>query len=124
MRVLSSQTLVLRTEQLRLVMRDGSRKWQAHYKIDGVKKWFRVSTNTTDLDKAKKIAERIWMKATFDHEEGRPVISKKFKPIAEIVQHRLEEEAKAGTAKPSAKDYISAIKLYLIPFYGLSLIHI
>jgi integrase len=118
MRVLSSQTLVLRTEQLRLVMRDGSRKWQAHYKIDGVKKWFRVSTNTTDLDKAKKIAERIWMKATFDHEEGRPVISKKFKPIAEIVRHRLEDEAKAGTAKPSAKDYISAIKLYLIPFYG------
>ena len=118
MRVISSQTLVLRTEQLRLVMRDGSRKWQAHYKIDGVKKWFRVSTNTTDLDKAKKIAERIWMKATFDHEEGRPVISKKFKPIAEIVQHRLEDEAKAGTAKPSTKDYISAIKLYLIPFYG------
>ena len=118
MRVITSQTVVLRSEQLRLVMRDGSKKWQAHYKIDGVKKWFRVSTNSTELDKAKKIAERLWMKATFDHEEGRPIISKKFKPIAEIVQHRLEDEAKAGTAKPSAKDYISAIKLYLIPFYG------
>ena len=118
MRVPSSETIVIRAEQLRLVKRDGTKKWQAHYKIDGVKKWFRVSTNSTELDKAKKIAERLWMKATFDHEEGRPVISKKFKPIAEIVLHRLEAEVKAGTAKPSAKDYISAIRLYLIPFYG------
>jgi integrase len=118
MRVLTLQTVVLRSEQLRLVMRDGSKKWQAHYKIDGVKKWFRVSTNSTELDKAKKIAERLWMKATFDHEEGRPIVSKKFKPIAEIVLERLKEELKAGTAKPSFKDYTAAINLYLIPFYG------
>ena len=118
MRVPSSETIVIRTEQLRLVKRDGTKNWQVHYKIEGVKKWFRSSANTSEIDKAKKIAERMWMKATFDHEEGRPVISKKFKPIAEIVLERLEDEVKAGTAKPSAKDYISAIKLYLIPFYG------
>jgi hypothetical protein len=58
------------------------------------------------------------MKATFDLEEGRPVISRKFKPVAEVVLHRLEAEIAAGTAKPSARDYVSAIKLYLIPFYG------
>jgi integrase len=58
------------------------------------------------------------MKATFEHEEGRPVISKKFKPVAEVVLRRLEEEIKAGTAKPIAKDYVSAINLYLIPYYG------
>jgi integrase len=58
------------------------------------------------------------MKATFEHEEGRPVISKKFKPVAEVVLRRLEEEINAGTAKPIAKDYVSAINLYLIPFYG------
>ena len=119
MRVPSSETIVIRTEQLRLVKRDGTKNWQVHYKIEGVKKWFRSSANTTEIDKAKKIAERMWMKATFDHEEGRPVISKKFKPIAEIVLEKLQEEVKAGTAKPSAKDYISAIKLYLIPFYGI-----
>jgi integrase len=119
MRVPSSETIVIRTEQLRLVKRDGTKNWQVHYKIEGVKKWFRSSANTSEIDKAKKIAERMWMKATFDHEEGRPVISKKFKPIAEIVLEKLQEEVKAGTAKPSAKDYISAIKLYLIPFYGI-----
>ena len=48
------------------------------------------------------------------------MISKKFKPVAEVVLHRLEAEIAAGTAKPSARDYVSAIKLYLIPFfYGL-----
>jgi hypothetical protein len=60
----------------------------------------------------------MWMKATFDHEAGRPVISKKFKTVAEMVLHRLDAEIKAGTARPSTKDYVSAIRLYLIPFYG------
>jgi hypothetical protein len=42
-----------------------------HYKLDGVKTWFRKSVQTTDIDKAVELAERLWMKATFDHEEGR-----------------------------------------------------
>jgi integrase len=118
MRVPSSETVVVRPEQIRLVRRENSKKWQVHYKIDGVKTWFRKSVQTTDADKAAQIAERLWMKATFDHEAGRPVISKKFKPVAEVVLRRLEEEIKAGTAKPIAKDYVSAINLYLIPYYG------
>lgn len=118
MRVPSNETVVVRPEQIRLVRRENSKKWQVHYKIDGVKTWFRKSVQTTDMDKAVQIAERLWMKATFDHEEGRPVISKKFKPVAEVVLRRLEEEIKAGTAKPIAKDYVSAINLYLIPYYG------
>jgi hypothetical protein len=35
-----------------------------------------------------------------------------------MVLHRLDAEIKAGTARPSTKDYASAIRLYLIPFYG------
>jgi len=31
---------------------------------------------------------------------------------------RLEAHVKAETARPSYRDYISALKLYLIPFYG------
>lgn len=118
MRVPSSQTIVVRPEQIRLTRRENSKKWQVHYKIDGLKTWFRKSVQTTDVDKAVQLAERLWMKATFEHEEGRPVISKKFKPVAEVVLRRLEEEIKAGTAKPIAKDYVSAINLYLIPYYG------
>lgn len=118
MRVPSSQTIVVRPEQIRLTRRENSKKWQVHYKIDGIKTWFRKSVQTADVDKAVQLAERLWMKATFEHEEGRPVISKKFKPVAEVVLRRLEEEIKAGTAKPIAKDYVSAINLYLIPYYG------
>ena len=54
------------------------------------------------------------MKATLDHEEGRPVISRRFKPVAEVVLARMEAEIAAGTAKPSTRDYVSAIRLYLI----------
>ena len=98
--------------------RDDSKKWQVHYKIDGIKAWFRRSLDTTDVKEAARLAERLWMKATFDHEEGRPIISKKFKPVAQIVLSRLEAHVKAETARPSYRDYISALKLYLIPFYG------
>ncbi len=118
MRVISPVTIVVRPEQIRLVRRENSKKWQVHYKLEGIKTWFRRSVQTNDVDKAVQMAERMWMKATFDHEAGRPVISKKFKPVAEIVLSRLEAEIKAETAKPIFKDYVSAIKLYLIPFYG------
>ena len=119
MRVPASQTVVVKPELIRLVRRDDSKKWQAHYKLENLKTWFRRSTDTANVKEASKIAERMWMKATFDLEEGRPVTSRKFKPVAEIVLHRLEAEIAAGTAKPSFRDYVSAIKLYLIPFYGL-----
>ena len=119
MRVPASETVIVKPELIRLVRRDDSKKWQAHYKLENLKTWFRRSTDTANVKEASKIAERMWMKATFDFEEGRPVTSKKFKPVAEIVLHRLEAEIAAGTAKPSARDYVSAIKLYLIPFYGL-----
>jgi len=118
MRVIASETVVVKPELIRLVRRDDSKKWQAHYKLDNLKTWFRRSTDTSDVKEAARIAERMWMKATFDLEEGRPVISKKFKPVAEIVLRRMEAEISAGTAKPSFRDYVSAIKLYLIPFYG------
>ena len=119
MRILSSETVIVKPELIRLVRRADSKKWQVHYKLENVKTWFRRSTDTTDIKEATKIAERIWMKATFDHEEGRPITSKKFKNVAEIVLRRLLDEIAAGTAKPSAKDYVSAINLYLVPFYGL-----
>ena len=119
MRVIGTETVVVKPELIRLVRRDDSKKWQAHYKLENLKTWFRRSTDTANVKEASKIAERMWMKATFDLEEGRPVTSRKFKPVAEIVLHRLEAEIAAGTAKPSARDYVSAIKLYLIPFYGL-----
>ena len=92
MRVPSVQTVVVKPEQIRLVRRDDSKKWQAHYKLGGIKTWFRRSTDTANVKEATRIAERMWMKATFDHVEGRPVISRRFKPVAEVVLARMEAE--------------------------------
>ena len=106
MRIVGANTHVVKPERIRLVRRDDSKKWQIHYKLDGIKTWFRRASDTDDLDKAIAVAERMYMKAVFDVEEGRPVISRKFKPVAQVVLQRLEAEIKAGTAKPSARDYV------------------
>ena len=87
MRTPGNETIVVKPELIRLVRRDDSKKWQAHYKLENLKTWFRRSTDTANVKEAAKIAERMWMKATFDLEEGRPVISRKFKPVAEVVLH-------------------------------------
>jgi hypothetical protein len=53
-----------------------SKKRQAHQKLDGSQTWFRRSTDTADTMETIRIPERTWMKASFDHKEGRRVISK------------------------------------------------
>lgn len=118
MRTPSQDTVVLKEEELRLVRRPDSKRWQAHFKVGDSRIWIRRATGTTDLAKATALAERLHMKAIFDYEEGRPVQSRKFKAVATTVLDRLIKEIKAGTARPSEKDYVSALKLYLIPFYG------
>jgi hypothetical protein len=44
MRVISTETVVVKPELIRLVRRGDSKKWQAHYKLDALKIWFRRST--------------------------------------------------------------------------------
>ena len=68
MRVPSVQTVVVKPEQIRLVRRGDSKKWQAHYKLNGIKLWFRHSTDTAVLKEATRITERMW-RAEFSHEE-------------------------------------------------------
>jgi hypothetical protein len=77
MRTPSSETIVVKPELIRLVRRMDSKKWQVHYKLDGIKTWFRQSTDTADVKAAAAIAERMWMKATFDHEDQLRVTSKR-----------------------------------------------
>ena len=58
MRTPSSETIVVKPELIRLVRRMDSKKWQVHYKLDGIKTWFRQSTDTADVKAAAAIAER------------------------------------------------------------------
>jgi integrase len=115
---LSTNTLVLRERELRLVRRSGTGYWQVHYKIGQSKIWLRKTTGTVDVKEATQFAEDTFHEARILEKKGMPVTSKKFKAVAEALQKRLEAEIEAGTAKPAIRDSAAAIKNYLIPFFG------
>lgn len=119
MREKAEETVVVRTNEIRLVRRPDSDRWQAHYKVEAIGRWLRKATGTADLDKAKSIAEEKWMEARILARSGHPVISKKFKAVAETVLLALEAKIAAdGTKRGSNNDYLATIKGYLIPFFG------
>ena len=115
----SAETVVVRENEIRLVRRPDSDRWQAHFKVEAIGKWIRKATGTTDLDKAKALAEEQWFEAKVLAKAGHPVVSKKFKAVAEVVQRDLEIKVSADkTKRGSSNDYINSIKTYLIPFFG------
>ena len=119
MREKAEETVVVRPNEIRLVRRPDSDRWQAHYKVEAIGRWLRKATGTADLDKAKSIAEEKWMEARILARSGHPVISKKFKAVAETVLLALEAKIAAdGSKRGSNNDYLATIKGYLIPFFG------
>ena len=119
MREKSEETVVVRPNEIRLVRRPDSDRWQAHYKVEAIGRWLRKATGTADLDRARLIAEEQWMEARILARSGHPVVSKKFKAVAETVQKDLEAKIAAdGTKRGSNNDYVATIKNYLIPYFG------
>ena len=119
MREKSEETVVVRPNEIRLVRRPDSDRWQAHYKVEAIGRWLRKATGTSDLEKARAIAEEKWMEARILARSGHPVLSKRFRAVAEIVQRELEAKIAAdGTKRGSINDYLATIKNYLIPFFG------
>jgi hypothetical protein len=87
--------------------------------VDAIGKWIRKATGTADLAKARALAEEQWFEAKVLAKAGHPVVSKKFKAVAEVVLRDLEMKvAEDKTKRGSNNDYISAINGYLIPFFG------
>jgi integrase len=119
MRDAADTTVVVRENQIRLIRRPESDKWQAHFKVEVLGKWVRKATKQSDLERAKTVAEDMWMRARVLSQEGHPVISKKFKAVAEILLRDLEIKIAADkTKRGSNNDYVGALKTYLIPFFG------
>ena len=114
-----AETIVVRRNEIRLVRRADSSTWQAHFKVSKLSVWLRKSTKTEDVDEARAIAEELWMEAKYLAKNGQPVLSKKFKAVADTVMLDLQRKiAESGTKRGSNNDYLSAIKSYLIPFFG------
>ena len=116
---LSSETIVVLPNSVRLVRRADTKRWQAHYKVDALGLWLRRATGTEHEEKARKKALELWGKAQVLAEAGHAVVSKKFKAVAEVVLRDLYEKvALDKSRRGSNHDYISAINVHLIPFFG------
>jgi hypothetical protein len=115
---ISTTTVVLKEQELNLVLRPETKNWQIHYKIGASKTWHRKTSGTADLDEAKKIADDVYHEARVLDRRGLAIVSRKFKSVAEVVSKRFRDDVAAGTGKKSYADYYRAIDSYLIPFFG------
>lgn len=102
--------------QLIVYRRSSSGAWQCRYKVDGV--WQRASTKLTDLGKAKAVAHKLLIAAEIRKEQNLPVVTRRFRDVANLSIERMEQELKSGKGKVSFSDYIRVIREYLVPILG------
>ncbi len=102
--------------ELVVFKRDVTAAWYCRYKID--EKWFTATTKEEDLKKAKKAAHNIYLKAQLRKEENLPIVSKRFRDVANIVIRAMEDRIAAGHTVASYKQYKRIADDYLVPFFG------
>ena len=113
---LAADSVQVLSGKIVLTKRSNSPKWQARYKVGN--KWIRTSTGSTDVNEAEAIATRAYYESTIKYENDQPIVTRKFKSLAEVVKQSLQKELDAGTGKSVYADYIQAIDNWLIPFFG------
>jgi integrase len=96
--------------------RSRSGAWQCRFKVDGI--WQRASTKKTDLEDAKEAAHRLLIAAEVRKQQNLPVVTRRFRDVANLAIERMEQELKSGKGKVSFNDYIRVIREYLIPILG------
>ena len=99
-----------------LFKRPRSPLWQSRFRI--AQKWMRLSTKTDDLEKAKEVAREAYIDAYHKDKNGLPVVTRKFKSVAEVVRDRLKHDYENAIGPIVKKDYYQAIDNWLIPFFG------
>ena len=100
-----------------LYRRDRSARWQARLKLSD-NSWRRVSTGATDSVAAGKAAMKLYYDAEFKRQNKLPQNTRRFGAVADAVVAALNAELTAGTGKSAYRSYVSAINLYLKPFFG------
>ncbi len=112
----SQTTHVITANKLIVYRRERSTIWQCRYKVGGL--WQRMSTNERELSKAKDKAHELLIEAEIRKRENLPVVTRKFRNIAQLAVKRMEDEVKRGDGKVSYEEYIRVIEQYLIPVLG------
>jgi integrase len=113
---LSSDSVPIQNGSIVLTKRPKSPFWQARFRIG--RKWVRTSTKSSDLDEASAVAVNLHARAEIKADMGYPVVTRKFKSVAEAVKANLQVRLDSGTGKSVFRDYIQVIDNYLIPFFG------
>lgn len=113
---LSDSSVQILDGAITLTKRKNSNEWQARYKIGS--KWIRTSTKQKEIERAKKAAEEMYLRARFRESEGLPVVSKRFDAVAKQTATKLQGALKANEGKKVYEDYIRVIRNYLIPFFA------
>jgi integrase len=113
---LSPNSVAILEGKVVLTQRKRSSAWQARFRVGN--KWLRITTKQQELEKAKAAAVNIYARTQLRHEEGVPVVSKRFSQVAAIAKQKMQAALDAGEAKRVYKDYIIAINNYLDPFFG------
>lgn len=104
-------------KKLKLDKRNGSDNWYARLTLDNGKRVVK-STKTDDLEEAKERAIKLYYETDARVKNNLPAQTRKFKHVAEYAIKRMQDALENGTGKQSYKDYISALRIWLIPYFG------
>ncbi len=104
-------------KKLKLDKRSGSDNWYARLTLDNGKRIVK-STKTDDLEEAKERAIELYHNTKARIANNLPAQTRKFKHVAEYAIKRMQDALENGTGKQAYKDYISALRIWLIPYFG------
>ena len=112
----SSDSISILEGKALLYRRENTPHYQVRFRIHG--RYFRHSTKTDDIDKAKAFATEIVMNAWYREKNELPPLTKKFKAVAKLALDRMKELQSVGKGKASFKTYTQALERYFVPYLG------
>ena len=117
---LSPNTHVLMDGEVKVYKRGNSKRWQATFKIED--HWIRISTGKTVLEDAKQVARDQYLEYRFRAKHDLPIATKRFEDVAKLAIADMQKQLDAEAGRKVYKDYIKALNLYFIPFFGKTFI--
>lgn len=104
-------------KKLKLDKRAGSDNWYARLTLENGKRVVK-STKTDDIDLAIERAWELYHETRARIKNQLPAQTRKFKHVAEYAIRRMQKELDEGGGKQAYRDYISALRRWLIPYFG------
>jgi len=104
-------------KKLKLDKRQGSENWYARLTLDNGKRIVR-STKTDNLEEAQERAIELYYETQARIKNKLPAQTRKFKHVATYAMKRMQNDLDGGAGKQAYKDYVSALRKWLIPYFG------